>query len=68
MVLILDGNSDMVRTQEWKNPICDRSRSYQMPYTFQITKKLLFMCAPISELPYDISTKAFTKDFSEIKD
>ena len=39
-----------------KNPICDCSRSRQMPSTDQITEKLPLTCAPIFELPSNIST------------
>ena len=42
--------------KEKKNPICNCSRSNQVPWTDQITGSLLTY-APISELPSDISTK-----------
>ena len=60
MVLILDGNSEHV-AHTWRNidlfwkrnPICDCSRSNQMAIADQIAR-LLFTCAPISDLPSNI--------------
>ena len=38
-----------------KIPICDFFRSDQMPLTGQI-KEILLTCAPVPELPFNIST------------
>ena len=55
----------MLRTQdekyvflEEKNQFCVRFRSNQMPETDHITE-IALMCAPISELLFDIRTMVF---------
>ena len=64
MALILDGNSEHVAQAcrklvlfGKKDPICDCSRSNQMPYTEETTElNCVYTYAPISELPTYIST------------
>ena len=65
MVLLLDGNTEHVAHASWrwiglfgekKNPIWHCSWSNQMPWTDQIRQIAPDACAPISELPYNIST------------
>ena len=41
---------------EQKKTICDWARPKQMPQTDQITGIALLKCAPISEIPSNIST------------
>ena len=58
MVLILDAISEHVKCskispfgEKKKNPICDYSRSNQLPLADQITEMAPYTCALISELP-----------------
>ena len=69
-VFISDGNSDQIAHTLRRIGRFSKKIWYVLIKCFKQIKseRLLYMCSPISELPYDISTKAFTKDFSEIKD
>ena len=62
-ICILVGNSENVEhawrkigllREEKKNPICDCSRSNQLPWTDKISKIALLTCAPISALPSNL--------------
>ena len=54
MLRMHEGNTSLRRRK--KKQICDCSRSNRMPYTDQITEIAPYACAPIYELPYNVST------------
>ena len=57
MLRILDGSSEHVANARRKvdqNPICDCSRSNQMPLIDN--KKNILTCAPVSEIPSNLIT------------
>ena len=58
MVLLLDCNSDMLRICEGKTVLFENSIKFPTAGDLLKLPNSLYMCASISELPFDISTMA----------